>query len=170
MKNRIHAVAILVAVLVVLGATSQAHSVSTNNQRFAVSVLSNAALADGPGPMCPPTTGCGNGNFVAERLTLFRAQFLLVDSRSPMCFASIRCIYKAGELGTEGQIPAAVLLTDGGGPMCIPHTACGYRHGLLAAGLHVPGGVLLADGGGPMCIPGTACTSRLFSLETELRS
>jgi hypothetical protein len=56
MKNRIHAVVILAMAFVVYGDTSGTKVAQSPGHR----VLKIEVLKDGPGPMCPPTSGCGN--------------------------------------------------------------------------------------------------------------
>ncbi len=56
MRNKIHAVVILAAAFVVYGSASRTQiAPSTGHRVFKIDVLK-----DGPGPMCPPTSGCGN--------------------------------------------------------------------------------------------------------------
>lgn len=73
MKTKIHVIAVLMVLLLTIATTSQAHSLSPNHQQFSgltsYSIPQKSGLGpllDGPGPMCPPTHGCGNGNYADD--------------------------------------------------------------------------------------------------------
>ena len=120
MRSRINAVVMLAAAFIAFTAVSSAKGVQTSRHQ-----LPTAVLMDGPGPMCPPTSGCGNENATAAKDTQVRGEILLVDGGGPMCFPSTGCGYRGLDFLSEQSFQPAVLLADGGGPMCFPSTGCG---------------------------------------------
>jgi hypothetical protein len=120
MRSRINAVVILAVALVALTAVSSAKGVQTSRHQ-----LPTAGLMDGPGPMCPPTTGCGNENATAAKATQVRREILLVDGPGPMCPPHTGCGHNQSV--TAVRTLTAVLSTDGGGSMRFPSTGAGLR-------------------------------------------
>jgi hypothetical protein len=80
MKSKINTLIALAVIFVAFGVSSSAKGVQTTGQRFPTLVQK-----DGPGPMCPPSTGCGYKNGVSANSTDFPARVLLAGGPGPMC-------------------------------------------------------------------------------------
>ena len=120
MRSRINAVLMLVASFIVFTTVSSANGVQTSGHQFPTVVL-----MDGPGPMCPPTTGCGNENATAAKATQVRREILLVDGPGPMCPPRTGC-------GHNQSVTAVRTLTrfcqqTAVGSMRFPSTGAGLR-------------------------------------------
>jgi hypothetical protein len=111
----------LAAAFIAFTVVSSAKGVQTSRHQ-----LPTAVLMDGPGPMCPPDSGC------APKYAEFASgehlpAVLLADGTGPMCFPDTGCGHRFGMVASRDHL-SAVLLADGTGPMCFPSTGCGYRN------------------------------------------
>jgi hypothetical protein len=115
----------LAAAFIAFTVVSSAKGVQTSRHQ-----LPTAVLMDGPGPMCPPDSGCAPKYAEFASGEHFTAAVLLGAGPGPMCLPDTGCGYRFSVQTGAGKeyFPAAVLLADGPGPMCFPGVGCGYRN------------------------------------------
>jgi hypothetical protein len=133
MKSKVSAVIVFVVIFGAFGVMSSVQSAHENAPQYSTvlvkdgGALATTLVADGPGPMCPPTTGCGYRDLGVGSEERIPPTILLADGTGPMCPPRTGCGYRDLGLGGEERISPTILLVDGTGPMCPPTTGCGYK-------------------------------------------
>ena len=127
MRSRITVVVMLAASFIVFTAVSSAKGVQTGGHQ-----LPTAVLTDGPGPMCPPDSGCEPKYAVFVSREHLPA-VLLAAGPGPMCIPDTPCVYNFRVLASREYFRPGILLAAGPGPMCIPGSPCVYDSAVLAS-------------------------------------
>jgi hypothetical protein len=128
MKNKINTLILLAVGIVPFGVSRSAKGVPLTYQQFR-----SVILKDGPGPMCPPHTGCGYRSDVVANQPGLSRRILLTDGTGPMCPPTSGCGNGSVTTSKDIQVRIEVLLADGTGPMCPPRTGCGQNHNVTSA-------------------------------------